>query len=151
MEYYQRSGKSYADPLYWTLHYLFAYPFWAHTGPLMYANKMLSVNSINTYLMGIIMFQCIHQDVPEIFLNLFQTNDDVHDYNTRRSQKLHVPHGRLDVRGFNFKVHGAHAWNTKPDHIKNVQTIHTFKQLLCNYILECNWFCAFATGCYNGL
>ena len=110
-------------------------PFRAHTEPLMYANKMLSVNSINTYLMGIFMYQCIHQEVPEIFLNLFQTNDDVHDYNTCQSQQLHVPYGRLDVRRFSFKVHGAHVWNTIPDHIKNVQTIHTFKQLLRNHLI----------------
>ena len=104
----------------------------------MYTNKMLSVNSINTYLMGIFMYQCIHQEVPEIFLDLFQTNDDVHDYNTRQSQQLHVPYCRLDVRRFSFKVHGAHVWNTIPDHIKNVQTIHTFKQLLRNYLIYCN-------------
>ena len=58
---------------------------------------MLSVNNINTYLMGIFMYQCIHQEVPEIVLNLFQTDDDVHDYNTRQSQQLHAPYGRLDV------------------------------------------------------
>ena len=102
-------------------------PFRAHTGPLMYANKMLSVNSINTYLMEIFMYQCIYQEVPEILLNLLQTNDDVHDYNTRQSHQLHVPYGRLDVRRFSFEVHGNHVWNTIPDHIM-------FKQ----YILSSN-------------
>ena len=100
----------------------------------MYANKTLSVNDINTYLIEIFMYQCIYQEVLEIFLFLFQTNDDVHDYDTRQSQQLHVPYGRLDVRGFSFKVHGAHVGNTIPDHIKNVQTIHTFKQLFRNYV-----------------
>ena len=98
----------------------------------MYANKMLSVNGINTYLVEIFMYQCIHQEYPEIFIFLFQTNDDVHDYNTRQ---LHVPYGRLDVRRFSFKVHGAHVWNTIPDQIKNVQTIHTFKQVFHNYVI----------------
>ena len=84
------------------------------------------------------MYQCIHQEVLEIFINLFQTNDDVHAYNTRPSQQLHVPYGRLDVRRFSLKVYGAHVWNTIPDYIKNLQTIHTFKQLFRNYLIECN-------------
>ena len=84
------------------------------------------------------MYQCIHQEVPEIFLNLFQTNEDIHDLNTRQSQELHVPYGSLDVRRFSFKVHGANVWNSIPDHIKNPQNIHIFKQLFRNYLIECN-------------
>ena len=64
------------------------------------------------------MYQCIHQEVPEIFLNLFQTNEDIHDRNTRQSQQLYVPYGRLDVRRFSFKVHGADMFR--------------------NYLIECN-------------
>ena len=33
----------------------------------------------------------VRQKVPEIFLNPFQINDDVHDYNTHQSQQQHVP------------------------------------------------------------
>ena len=53
-------------------------PFRAHMGPLIDGNNMLSVDSINTYLVGIFIYQCYHQDVLEIFLNLFQKNGGVH-------------------------------------------------------------------------
>ena len=127
------------------------YPFRAHTESLMYARKILSVISINTYLKGISMHRCIHREVPEIFLDLFEINDDIHDHNTRHSQQLHVPYGKLDVRRFSFKVHGANVWNSIPDHIKNAQNIHIFKQLFRIYLIESNWFCAIATGWYTDL
>ena len=44
-------------------------PYRAHTEPLMYANKMLSVSDINRYLTGTFMYQCIHKEAPEMFLN----------------------------------------------------------------------------------
>ena len=64
-------------------------PFRSHTEPLMYANKVLSLNSSNTFLMCIFMNQYIHhQEVPELVLSLFQTNDDIHDHNTFQSEQL---------------------------------------------------------------
>ena len=42
-------------------------PYRVHTEPLMYANKMLSVSDINSYLTGTFMYQCIHNEAPEMF------------------------------------------------------------------------------------
>ena len=80
-------------------------PYRAHTESLMYANKMLSVSDINIYLTGTFMYQCIHKEAPEMFLNLFHTNSDFHDHDTRHSEDLHVPYGRIDVRQFRIKIH----------------------------------------------
>ena len=90
----------------------------AYTEPLMYANKMLSVSDINRYLTGTFMYRCIHKEAPEMFLNSFHTNSDFHDHDTRHSEDLHVPYGRIDVRKFSIKMHGAKLWNSIPDQIK---------------------------------
>ena len=77
----------------------------AHTEPLIYANKMLSVSAINRYLTGTFMYQCIHKEAPEMFLKLFHTNSNFHDYDTRHSEDLHVPHGRIDVRKVSIEIY----------------------------------------------
>ena len=111
-------------------------PYRAHTEPLMYANKILSPTDINTYLTGTFMYQCIHKDAPELFLNFFSTNSDYHDHDTRHSEDLHVPYGRLDVRKFSIIIHGANVWNSLPNQIKNAQSVHIFKQQFRNYLIE---------------
>ena len=78
-------------------------PYRAHTEPLMYANKMLSVSDINRYLTGTFLYQCIHKEAPQMFLNLFHTNSKFHDHDTRHSEDPHVPYGRIDVRKFSIK------------------------------------------------
>ena len=116
-------------------------PYRAHTEPLMYANKMLSVSDINRYLTGTFMYQCIHKEAPEMFLNVFHTNSNFHDHDTRHSEDLHVPYGRIDVRQFSIKIHGANLWNSISDQIKNAQFIYTFKQQFRNYLIELWVFC----------
>ena len=111
-------------------------PYIAHTEPLMYANKMLSVSDINRYLTGTFMYQFIHKEAPERFLNLFHTNSNFHDHDTRHSEDLNVPYGRIDVRKFSIKIHGAKLWNSIPDQIKNAQSIYMFKQQFRNYLIE---------------
>ena len=111
-------------------------PYRAHTEPLMYAYKILSSTDINTYLTGTFMYQCIHKDAPELFLNFFSTNSDYHDRDTRHSSDLHVPYGRLDVRKFSIIIHGANVWNSLPNQIKNAQSVHVFKQQFRNYLIE---------------
>ena len=102
----------------------------------MYANKILSPTDINTYLTGTTMYQCIHKDTPELFLNFFSTISDFHGHDTRHSEDLHVPYGRLDVRKFSIFIHGANVWNSLPNQIKNAQSVHVFKQQFRNYLIE---------------
>ena len=73
-------------------------PFKAHTEPLMFARRILSVNDINDYMTGIFMYQCINDNIPEVFDNFFQRNRSVHGHNTRQADDLHVPYARLDTR-----------------------------------------------------
>ena len=82
------------------------------------------------------MYQCMHKEAPELFLNFFSTNSDFHDHATRHSEDLHVPYGRLDVRKFSIIIHGANVLNSLPYQIKNAQFVHVFKQQLRNYLIE---------------
>ena len=68
---------------------------------VIYANKMLSVSDIDIYLTGTFMYQCIHEEAPEVFLNFFHANSYFHDHDTRHSEDLYDPYGMSDVRKFN--------------------------------------------------
>ena len=75
------------------------------------------------------MYKCINNmfQKTDIFNNFFKYNREVHLYDTRASNALHVPYGKTNVRKLSFKIHGAHIWNSIPHCIKTAETIYSFK------------------------
>ena len=71
----------------------------AHTEPLMLANRLLSLQDINLYIIGIFMYNYVTQKLPHIFENYFQQNKDVHELKTQAND-FHVPFSRLQVRRY---------------------------------------------------
>ena len=111
-------------------------PFKAHTEPLMFARRILSVTDINLYMSGIFMYQCLYCSIPRLFDDFFQRNNDVHGHNTRQANDLHVPYARLDIRKFCFKVHGANIWNSTSILIRQSPSLDVFKQRLRPHLIE---------------
>ena len=111
-------------------------PFKAHTEPLMFARRILSVTDINLYMSGIFMYQCLYCSIPRVFDDFFQRNNDVHGHNTRQANDLHVPYARLDIRKFYFKVHGANIWNNTPILTRQSPSLDVFKQRLRHHLIE---------------
>ena len=111
-------------------------PFRAHTEPLIVANRILNVYDISSYISGMLMYECMCDNVPSSLHDFFQTNSDVHSHATRYANDIHVPHGRLDVRRFSFKISGANLWNSLPEFLKRSNNIHLFKRNLRNYLID---------------
>ena len=111
-------------------------PFKAHTEPLMFARRILSVTDINLYMSGIFMYQCLYCSIPRLSDDFFQRNNDVHGHNTRQANDLHVPYARLDIRKFCFKVHGANIWNNTPILIRQSPYLDILKQRLRYHLIE---------------
>ena len=84
-------------------------PYRAHTEPLCRANRILNVTDINTYIIGIFMYDCMNENVP---------------------------YGRLHIRRFTIRITEANVWNTLPEYIKNTSSIHLFKRGLKNHLLD---------------
>ena len=91
----------------------------AHTEPLFYANRILTVFDINVYMSGVFMYKCLKEPTTDIFQCYFQTNRDVHGRNTRNADALNVPFARLDIRKFNMRINGAVLWNALPPFVCN--------------------------------
>jgi hypothetical protein len=113
-------------------------PYRAHTAPLMYANKILSIRQINWYVTGQIMYKCIKSVFKNctIFNDYFKYNSEVHSHETRVANMLHVPYGRLDIRKSSFKIYGAYIWNYFPENITSISSLFLFKKHLRDYIIE---------------
>ena len=61
------------------------------------------------------MFKISKSDVPKPLHALFRINNSYHNYQTRRSESIHVPIGRTEAIYKTFSYFGAHIWN----HISN--------------------------------
>ena len=109
-------------------------PFRAHTEPLIVANRILNVYDISSYISGILMYECMCDNVPSSLHDFFQTNNDVHSHATRYASDIHVPYGGLDIRRFSFKISGTNLWNSLPELLKKSNNIHLFKRNLRNYL-----------------
>ena len=113
-------------------------PYRAHTAHLLLANRLLSVSEINSYIVDIFMYNSINGILPSTFSFYFVRNRDVHQCNTRQADDLRVPFGRLDVRKFSIKIHGAQVWNSLPQYIRSASAINDFKKKLRNFLIDKN-------------
>ena len=111
-------------------------PFRAHIEPLIIANRILNVYDISAYVTGTLMYEYMCGDATSSLHDFFQTNSDVHSHDTRYSNHIHVPYGRLDIRRFSFKIFGANLWNSLPDMLKKYHNIHLFKMNFRNYLFD---------------
>ena len=82
------------------------------------------------------MYECLNGDVPDIFMEYFQRNADIHDHGLRNAPDLHVPYGRLDIRKFSIKLAGANLWNSLPDIVQNSQSVYIFKKNMRKYLID---------------
>ena len=111
-------------------------PYRAHTEPLFYANKLLNVCDINSYTIGIFMYQFVNGNLPDIFNGFFVRNRNVHQYNVRNADELYVPYARLDVRKFSLKISGAKLWNILPTYIKESSSLDMLIQNLRKHLID---------------
>ena len=71
--------------------------YFEHTKPLFQKLKILNIFKINDYLSCLFIYRFKHlQNLPEFFNGYFIQNNEVHHYNTRNSNKLHVNYSRTD-------------------------------------------------------
>ena len=61
------------------------------TGPIRKAYNLLSLHEIYVYAIQLFMFKFQHKRTPNVFNSFFIRNNEIHDYPTSSSQKLHVP------------------------------------------------------------
>ena len=111
-------------------------PYRAPSLPLFVANKLLPLQDINSYMIGIFMFNVMNSGEDSIFSSYFILNSSIHSHHTRTANALHVPRAKNCVRISSIKILGAQIWNDIPNSIRNSTTVATFKINLKKHLID---------------
>ena len=65
--------------------------------------------------------------LPDLYINDFKQNKEVHDHNTRNRNKVHVTYKRTDFRKYTVFNKGISIWNCLDETIKNIKSFFSFK------------------------
>ena len=110
--------------------------FRAHTDSLFKSNNILKVSDIYTLNLGSFMFQLNKRDLPKVFYNMFNTNNQFHSYPTRQSSFYHLPRTRTLFANKIFTNSGPKFWNSLSSEIRECNTIYTFKRKLKTLLIN---------------
>ena len=101
----------------------------AHTGPIFFNLQLLPLFFSRV---GLVMFKCSNNMLPNVISNLYIKNNEIHSHFTRNSNLLRIPKGTL-----NFTTISARVWNEIVTKIIINQhvSISKFKTMLKSYLL----------------
>lgn len=107
-----------------------------HTSkPLFDELNILTVFQVNYFVIGNLMNQFSKNQLPASLMNLFRTNEEIHDYDTRSNKKLHKPLSKTNIRKFTICNKGVDIYNSLPYDLIKIQCSVTFKRKLKKFIL----------------
>ena len=110
--------------------------FDAHTAPIFYEHKLLSLSNIYKLQVGIFMFSVENKLLPEKFQAMFHKNSSVHCYQTRQATHYRIPFPRTNVKKFTIVYNGPKFWNSLPLKLKLSSTMKTFKAELKTHLIN---------------
>ena len=84
----------------------------SHTENIFIDLQILNLSKLNNYLTSLFMFRYHHlNNLPKFFTNCFISNNQIHQYNTRNSTKLHKSYQRTNYVKHSLSVKGVDVWN----------------------------------------
>ena len=109
----------------------------AHTNVLFYMNKLLKVEDIYFIQLGAIMYGFENGTLPNVLIQIFRKNNQIHSYNTRQATALHIPRVRTAFALKTLACTGPKFWNSLP--VTRSVSVFGFKRklklhLLSNYV-----------------
>ena len=109
---------------------------YAHTEPLMIANRLLSLRKIYIYTLQSLMYRYQHCLLPDVFSDFFTRNCAIHKKDTRNKNLFRAPDCKTITFKRTFRCTGAECYNYFYGKIDLFVTIMTYKKLLKSYLLE---------------
>ena len=74
--------------------------------------------------------------LPSAFNNMFKTNADNHNYNTRHASDFEYPKSRTELGHKSISYQGVKNWNSIPNKIKNSNKTKSFKHSYKNSLIS---------------
>ena len=82
------------------------------------------------------MYKLVNGELPICFDNMFETNNYLHNYNTRFKHHFRVPKHRTCLIRQTIKLKGPEIWNLIPQEIKYAPSVSIFKSKFKSHILS---------------
>ena len=82
------------------------------------------------------MFKYTKGVLPQVFIDFFQYNRNLHSYPTRTRNNIHLNNPKLLLAHKSLRHHGPDVWNALPDHIKYVPFFKSFKRKMKENIIN---------------
>ena len=90
--------------------------------------QLQSINELNSYQIGLLMYSYTKGSLPSAFSNYFLLNNTIHKHYARSSEKFHVKFTTTNYGRFSIKYKGPMIWNTLPDVLKNIRSLQMFRK-----------------------
>jgi len=105
-------------------------PLRSHILDLYTRFNLLPLDHLHTQQLLVMAFKCLFHShlVPSIFHDYFMYNRDIHTYNTRGGNDLHIFSQNTTYGKRTIKYKCSVAWNALPDCLKHCSTIKMFKR-----------------------
>jgi hypothetical protein len=98
--------------------------------------KLLKLCDINVLQTCCFVYKSLHKLLPSQFADIFVMNSEVHCYNTRCKDNIHITSHRLKVRALSIRMYGAKLWNNLSQHLKDSPSFDIFRSNCKNFILS---------------
>jgi len=99
----------------------------SHSNPLFIKYNQLKIFDLCNLNIGTFMFKYSNNLLPPAFNNMFTSNAENHNYNTRHASDFEYPNNKLKFGDKSICYQGVKTWNNIPNHVKNASNIKLFK------------------------
>ena len=108
----------------------------AHSAPLFTKLGILDIFQVNTFQVAKFMFYYHNQLLPSMFLNLFVTSGQVHNYGTRTVNSYRSHPCRTNLKQFTILYQGPKIWNSLPATITCSPSVPSFKKKILGFLIK---------------
>ena len=113
--------------------------FNSHTQPLMYELKLLNILKKNhLFTVGIFIFKYVNGELPDAFDGMFSYRHEIHDYNARGANQLHMEQFPTNTGLKGMRYYGAKLWNNIFLNFTDMNYIYSLKVRFKNMLLDNN-------------
>ena len=84
------------------------------------------------------MFKYVNGELPDAFGSMFSYRHEIHDYNTRGANQLHMEQFPTNICLKGMSYYGAKLWNNLFLNFTDINSIYSFKVRFKNMLLDNN-------------
>ena len=110
-------------------------PYLSPPSPLFLRLKLLRLNDLFNYQIGIFLYNYTQNCLPEVFDSFFTENCNFHNYPTRTGNDLTQPYTRTMFAHSQIRSSGVLFWNSLSHHVKTSHTLNIFKRRLKSLLI----------------